>query len=281
MKILTGGCSFTAHTSIDKLAWPNHLASKGIEVLNTAEMGSGNQIICDRLSWALSKGGFDTVIVMWSSPYRFEVLVNRELSDYDNISKDMEAHSSYYTNFFLTGGKNVHPDSNWVRVGGGFGLWKFKSKSLNNRIESYITNNFNFEYQFLQSCKSIVTLQLLCKSLGVRLINTCWQNIWDDLYIKKKNIIGSNWLRESTFNQLKEGKLEYRPVIDQYPNARHWYDLIDWDTWIFYEKDKVVRGGLGEFAVIENNDILDNSHPNTESQKMWAEYIFNKSFHIL
>jgi hypothetical protein len=272
MKILTGGCSFSAHLIEEKLAWPYHLKNLGYDTFNSAEMASGNQIISDRICWALEKQSYDYCVVMWSNPYRFELFLNNENANYKNIHSQMNNKSSY-TNFFLTNNSRSHQTSNWIRTGGGYGLWKFENKELDNLTENYLKYHFNYEYQFIQTCKSIVMVQLLCKSLNVKLINTCWQNIWDDLYDCNDSIVGSNWINNTTLSQLKMGIINYTPVIGKYPNAQHWYNLIDWNNWLFYETDTIKRGGLGEFAVVENNDMLDQSHPSRSSQEQWANYI--------
>jgi hypothetical protein len=272
MKILTGGCSFTAHLIEDKLAWPYHLQMQGHEIFNSAEMASGNQIISDRLCWALEKQSYDCCIVMWSNPYRFELFLNKERYDYNQIHNQMKTSSSY-TNFFLNGSSSAHSDSNWVRTGGGYGFWKFENKQLDKVMENYLKHHFNYEYQFIQTCKSIVIVQLICEKLGIKLINTCWQNIWDNLYDLNDNMIGSNWLTEHSIKDLKNHQIEYKPIIEKYPNALHWYNMIDWSTWLFYETEYVKRGGLGEFAVIKNNDVLDQSHPSRSSQELWSRFL--------
>jgi hypothetical protein len=275
MKLLTGGCSFSAHLLEDKLAWPFHLEKNGHYVFNSAEMASGNQIISDRICWSLEKQSYDCCIVMWSNPYRFELFINRESKNYDSIHSSMKNKSSY-TNFFLTGESKSFSESNWIRTGGGYGLWKFENRDIDNLTENYLTYQFNYEYQFIQTCKSIIMVQLLCKSLNIKLINTCWQNIWDDIYDCNDNIVGSNWINDTTLKSLKDGTIKYKPVIDKYPNAQHWYNLIDWNTWVFYENTTVKRGGLGEFAVIENNDMLDQSHPSRSSQEKWSLFLLEK-----
>lgn len=281
MRILTGGCSFSAIKDPKKLAWPFFLKGKGLEIFNTAEMASGNEIILDRLCAYINKEKFDYVIVMWSNPYRYQFFLNREIPEYNSIHSQLlekreKDKFNAHSNFVLSGESSPHPDSNWIRVGGGYGKWKFDIEYLDSLNDNFLTNFFNFEYQFIQTCKSIVTLQSLCKSLGVKLINTSWQNIWDDLYSFENGMIGSNWITVNTVNQLINGEISYVPVIDKYPNAVHWYNLIDWGTWVFYENDKVKRGGLGEFSVFENNDYIKGiSHPSSESQRLWSEYIFS------
>ena len=53
-KFLTGGCSFTAQPDNKHLSWAWQLG-KEYDVINSAQMGSGNQIICDRICYELSK----------------------------------------------------------------------------------------------------------------------------------------------------------------------------------------------------------------------------------
>jgi len=276
MKILTGGCSFTAHNMPENLAWPYHLESLGYKIFNSAEMASGNQIIADRICWEIEKQHFDQCIVMWSNPYRFELFLNRENPDYEKIHQHMVNHASY-TNYFINGpDASSHSNSNWIRTGGGYGIWNFGNSALDSLVKNYLTHHFNYEYQFIQTCKSIVMVQLMCKQFGIKLINTCWQNIWDNLYNLSDDIIGTNWLNDNTIEKLKLGRVRYIPIIDRYPNAKHWYNLIDWSSWIFYESEHIKRGGLGEFAVLENGDKLDRSHPSRSSQKLWAEFLLEK-----
>ena len=56
-----------------------------------------------------------------------------------------------------------------------------------------------------------------------------------------------------------------------YPNTKHWFELIDWGTWHFYENELIQKGGLQEFAHFEcdvKSEELKN-HPTTATQREW------------
>jgi hypothetical protein len=278
MKILTGGCSFTAHLEEQFLAWPYHLENKGYQIVNTAEMASGNEIILERIISQIQKANPDAIIVMWSNPFRVDLFFNQESKDFDLIHSAMKGHTSY-SNFVLNGKIQNHKNSNWIRTGGGYGIWKFGCKPLDKIFKNYLADYYNNEYQFIKNVRNILTLQTVCASLGVKLINTCWQNIWDDLYdLDNHELKTSNWITKESVKKLKNRNAVYTPLIDKFPNAKHWYDLIDWSTWLFYEKEGVKRGGIGEFAIIENNDELQNSHPSWTSQKLWTDFLDRNLF---
>jgi len=273
MKILTGGCSFTAHKIKENLAWPYYLNH---DVTNTAEMASGNMIILDRIMSKLDSN-YDYCIAMWSSPYRVEFLLNNELSNYDYIIDKMKD-SHAISNYQLTGEPHkLNRDSNWLRVGGGYGYWRFDVGEVDDMLEVYFKYIHNLEYQFIQTLKNIILLQYYCKVNNIKLINTCWNNIFDIVKERDDRASGSNiFVSKESLQLLKNGVFKQSPIIDWYPNARQWYDKIDWSNWLFYENDYVKRGGLGEYAIIECNDDYDEGmHPSANSQKKWASFIEN------
>jgi len=273
MKILTGGCSFTAHLNDANLAWPYHLEEKGYEILNTAEMASGNEIILQRIISQIQKTKVDTVIVMWSNPFRVDLFFNKESKDFDAIDSAMQEHTAY-SNYVLEGESKTNRESNWIRTGGGYGIWKFDCKPLDKLFKNYLIHHYNNEYQFIKTCQNIVTLQTICKSLGIKIVNTCWQNIWDNFYdLESHDMKTSNWIDKDIICKIQNNQIDYTPLIDIFPNARPWFNLIDWGTWLFYEKGSIKRGGLGEFSIIENSDVLENSHPSSKSQILWSNFL--------
>lgn len=273
MKIVTGGCSFTAHTKRDKIAWPYHLENKGYNIVHTAEMASGNGIILERIMSALDES-VDLCIVMWSSPYRVEFLLNQEIGNYDSIIYRMRK-THALSNFYLTGKPHhLDPKSNWFRVGGGYETRQFGVPEVDEMLTAYFKWVHNLEYQFIQTCKSIVLLQSYCKSKGIRLINTCWMNIFDFITQIDNRKSGSNtFANKTTLNNVKKGKFIQYPIVNWYPNSLHWYEKIDWSNWVFYETNYYKRGGLAEFSIIENNDNVKESHPNITSQEKWASFL--------
>ena len=100
---LIGGCSFTAREDPKHESWAWQLQDDlrvGGEVLNTAEMASGNQIIFDRIAAQLSKPEImdlnPIVLVMWSSPLRKEFLITSDDPDYRNIYRERETGFTNY-----------------------------------------------------------------------------------------------------------------------------------------------------------------------------------------
>ena len=145
---------------------------------------------------------------------------------------------------------------------------------------------------YVDTCRAIVGLQTLCKSLNVPLVNMCWMNIFHDLhawegYDHNKTSINATagWLGRRLWHnftgteyQLPDSmESEYinKAIEKKYPDCKHWVDMIDWDTWLFYENDKVRKGGLGEFSYFEcETEAKDMwEHPTTEVQKNWMKYV--------
>jgi len=305
--IITGGCSFTAHTDKKTLSWARQLESElgRDSVIHAAQMGSGNQIICDRLCYELSKPerrkNAAGVVVMWSSPFRKEFLFTHEDPDWRDIYNGLrKEQQTTFTNYFLTENneKIKHPMSNWLIIGGGYGIWDFGIPSLDRRIRSYFDNNFSKAQCYVDTCRAIITLQSLCKSYGVPLMNMCWQNIFHDVHVRPTDKIHGNgdrnlisgqatmgWLArrlwdntEKTTTPLPENmKAEFKNkrIEKMYPDCKHWMDMIDWDTWFFYENDSVVQGGLQEFRYWECGDFAENLmyHPPTDVQNAWMKLV--------
>ena len=119
--LIIGGCSFSAHQTRETLAWAEQLTEDFDNVINTAEMASGNQIICDRICYELSKPEVTSentmVAVMWSSPFRKEFLFSYDDPDYMEIQQNIKRG---FSNYILTDKQHEkHPTSNWLIVGGG------------------------------------------------------------------------------------------------------------------------------------------------------------------
>jgi len=273
MKILTGGCSFTAQTDNLRVAWPNHL--KDFDVTNTAEMASGNGIILDRIISKLD-GSYNCCVVMWSSPYRVEFLLNNETFNYEKIVEKMkDTHSiSNYTQTNVP--HKVGLGSNWLRIGGNYGIWKYNVEEVDEMLENYFKYIHNLEYQFIQTLKSIILLQNYCEVNKIQLINTCWNNIFDLVgELDDRHSSSNMFLTNDVIKKLKIGSSIQIPKTDLYSNALHWYNKIDWSKWLFYETGFYKRGGLGEFATLEcgEENLKTGSHPKTSSQIKWAKFI--------
>tara|TARA_B100000927_G_scaffold291257_1_gene292584 strand:- start:296 stop:1270 length:975 start_codon:yes stop_codon:yes gene_type:complete len=304
--LITGGCSFTAHKTRETLAWAEQLEEKYDNVINTAEMASGNQIICDRICYELSKPEVTSentaVAVMWSSPYRKEFLFTYDDPDYTEIWQKFKDKIGF-SNYILTDKQHEkHSTSNWLIVGGGYGIWNYEVTPLDARLKNYFTDIYNPEEAYVSTLRAMITVQALCEAKKIPLLNMCWQNVFHDLgsrdfeseqsFWKKDIVSTTGWLytrlRTAFSNRLRDkGLLNEQEMksdmhnkrIDRlYPNTKHWFELIDWGTWHFYENELIQKGGLQEFAHFEckvkSEDL--NKHPSTKTQVKWRKRIMKE-----
>ena len=304
--LITGGCSFTAHKTRETLAWAEQLSEKYDNVINTAEMASGNQIICDRICYELSKPEVTSentmVAVMWSSPFRKEFLFTYDDPDYTDIWQRFKDKIGF-SNYILTDKQHEkHSTSNWLIVGGGYGIWNYEVTPLDARLKNYFTDIYNPEEAYVSTLRAMITVQALCEAKKIPLLNMTWQNIFHDLgsrdfeseesFWKKDIVSTTGWLytrlRTAFSNRLRDkGLLNEQEMksdmhnkrIDRlYPNTKHWFELIDWGTWHFYENELIQKGGLQEFAHFEckvKSEDLKN-HPSTETQSEWRKIIMKE-----
>lgn len=304
--LITGGCSFTAHKTRETLAWAEQLSEKYDNVINTAEMASGNQIICDRICYELSKPEVTSdntaVAIMWSSPFRKEFLFTYDDPDYTDIWQRFKDKIGF-SNYILTDKQHEkHSTSNWLIVGGGYGIWNYEVTPLDARLKNYFTDIYNPEEAYVSTLRAMITVQSLCQAKKIPLLNMCWQNLFHDLgsrdfeseqsFWKKDIVSTTGWLytrlRTAFSNRLRDkGLLNEQEMksdmhnkrIDRlYPNTKHWFELIDWGTWHFYENELIQKGGLQEFAHFEckvKSEDLKN-HPSTETQSEWRKIIMKE-----
>ena len=300
--LITGGCSFTAHKSSDTLAWAEQLSQKYDNVINTAEMASGNQIICDRICYELSKPEVTSentaVAVMWSSPFRKEFLFTYDDPDYTDMWQKFKDRIGF-SNYILTNKQHEkHSTSNWLIVGGGYGIWNYEVTPLDARLKNYFTDIWNPEEAYVSTLRAMITVQSLCQAKKIPLLNMCWQNLFHDLgsrdfeseesFWKKDIVSTTGWLytrlRTAFSNRLRNSGLDEQELksdmhnkrIDRlYPNTKHWFELIDWGTWHFYENDLVEKGGLQEYSHFECNTKSEDlkNHPSRAVQKKWMNRI--------
>ena len=183
--LITGGCSFTAHKTRETLAWAEQLSEKYDNVINTAEMASGNQIICDRICYELSKPEVTSdntaVAIMWSSPFRKEFLFTYDDPDYTDIWQRFKDKIGF-SNYILTDKQHEkHSTSNWLIVGGGYGIWNYEVTPLDARLKNYFSDIFNPEEAYVSTLRAMITVQSLCQAKKIPLLNMCWQNLFHDL----------------------------------------------------------------------------------------------------
>lgn len=256
-ELITSGCSFSAMCESHNLAWPYHLSkSLNLNLKNFAEIAAGNSLITRNLLNGIynRETKKPIIVVMWSNPNRFEIyLTKQENRKFDEIYNEME-NDTAFTNFILNKSWIPSKISNWVKSGGGFGIWNYKSKDLNKLVKNYFKHHHNEEYQYMKTLENILMIQWYCEANKILLYNTVWQNIFNEKSNDKKGINKSNY--------------DKKLLIDNYPTLFHLWDMIDWDQWIFYDNNK----GLAEFSYEKFNEKF-GEHPSSEAQKSFSDEV--------
>ena len=194
------------------------------------------------------------VAVMWSSPFRKEFLFTYDDPDYTDIWQKFKERIGL-SNYILTDKQHEkNPTSNWLIVGGGYGIWNYEVTPLDARLKNYFTDIWNPEEAYVSTLRAMITVQALCEAKKIPLLNMTWQNIFHDLgsrdfeseesFWKKDIVSTTGWLytrlRTAFSNRLRDkGLLNEQEMksdmhnkrIDRlYPNTKHWFELIDWCT---------------------------------------------------
>lgn len=259
--LITGGCSFTAHPKKENKAWPWHFrgvySKEGIWVENTAEMASGNSLIYRNLIAGIERlkktNKTITVAVMWSNPNRFELLIDREKQEFKSMYNDFKESTTFTNQILGQGTIYTHVVENWLKSGGGFGLWQHKNMYANKLHEIYLKYIHSEKLQFLKTLENIVHLQQYCELNNIPLINFTWENI----FLGVSDIGGSN------IEQDKSNLLAY---IDSIPTAKYLYDMINWENWWFQGE----YGGLKEYCIESGYEYTNGNHPCTDCQLDFA-----------
>ena len=166
-------------------------------------------------------------------------------------------------------------------------------------MKNYFTDIYNAEEAYVSTLRAMITVQSLCQAKNIPLLNMCWQNVFHDLGSKdfeseqsfwKKDVVSTTgWLytrlRTAFSNRVRNtGLLNEQEILSDwhnkridrlYPNTKHWFDLVDWGTWHFYENNTIQKGGLAEFSHYECGTASEqlNTHPSTAVQKRWKDRI--------
>ena len=265
--LITGGCSFSAHSAKKHLAWPWHfrgLYSKdGYWVENTAEMAAGNGLIYRNLIAGIQRHKKTykdiAVAVMWSNPNRFELLIDRETNGFNSMYKDFFDSSNFSNQILNNGHAATHQVSNWLKSGGGFGHWHHDNMYADLLHKNYLKYIHSDKLQFLKTVENIVHLQQYCELYKIPLINFTWENIFQGT----NDIHGSN---------VEDDKSEFELCIESVPTARHLWEMVNWDNWWFYGK----YGGLKEYCINSGFSYENGNHPCTNCQLTFAQEVVKK-----
>jgi|688.fasta_scaffold310277_2 hypothetical protein len=202
MKILTNGCSFTAHSPY--LTWPYLLGTDAVK--NIAQHSAGNQWICNSTIAELSENSYDLVLVMWSGLERLDYTVEEAV---------------YLKS---TGFKSVN----------NFGI-----HYLHNEQDAYknLSVDTGQRERVFNSLMQIISLQSYLQAHNINFKFMSYMNFWEDVYrlgfeYLDRQIDFSHWIftdndRNGLFELSQDSKLY---IADGYhPNQQaheQWAELV-------------------------------------------------------
>ena len=235
---------------------------------------SGNEIIAERVIYALQtlldsgKSANDLYLgVMWSGIERKELFVSAQETDKyseldDSIKREgentliMSNRSNVSSN-----AKGIRPsvesNSNGYLKSGGLPYideW-WKTKPQRDYFNLWYDNFYSVEKQFIDTLKSILLVQTFCERHNIKYFMSVWQNIFN-----ARNPLG-DLPPKSYGDDCVKSRLKPKFVDIFSKSSRFLWNSIDFNKFIFYENDKVIYGGLTEYANVNKLEFWeDNAH---------------------
>ena len=279
--LITSGCSFSDGCSFSsenlyRQTWINHIQEK-YDFKRYVHMGnpaSGNELIAERVIYALQtlldKGHSSNDLylgVMWSGIERKELFVSAQETDkYSELDDSVRREGentllmSSYSNVF-SNTKDVKPyvvdvPNGYLKSGGlpYQEVW-WRNKSQRDYFNLWYDNFYSVEKQFIDTLKSILLVQTFCERHNIKYFMSVWQNIFN-----ARNPQG-DLPPKSYGDDCVESRLQPKFVDIYNKNSQFLWNTIDFDKFIFYEDDKVIYGGLTEYANVNKLEFWeDNAH---------------------
>tara|TARA_R100000664_G_scaffold8581_1_gene14104 strand:- start:6924 stop:7877 length:954 start_codon:yes stop_codon:yes gene_type:complete len=287
--LITGGCSFSDSWNLPeskylyRRTWVNYIKEKYNfkKYVHMGNPASGNELIAERIIYALQtlldKGYLSDdlyVGVMWSGIERKELFVSTQETDKyseldDSVRREGEntLMMSHYSNVF-SNTKGMRPGI--VNVPNGYlksgGLpykddW-WKTKPQRDYFNLWYDNFYSVEKQFIDTLKSILLVQTFCERHNIKYFMSVWQNIFNARNpLDKHNMFYGDLPPKSYGDECVESRLQPKFVDIFNKSSRFLWNAIDFNKFIFYENDKVIYGGLTEYANVNKLEFWeDNAH---------------------
>ena len=287
--LITGGCSFSDSWNLPeskylyRRTWVNYIKEKYNfkKYVHMGNPASGNELIAERIVYALQtlldKGYLSDdlyVGVMWSGIERKELFVSTQETDKyseldDSVRREGEntLMMSHYSNVF-SNTKGMRPGI--VNVPNGYlksgGLpykdeW-WKTKPQRDYFNLWYDNFYSVEKQFIDTLKSILLVQTFCERHNIKYFMSVWQNIFNARNpLDKHNMFYGDLPPKSYGDECVESRLQPKFVDIFNKSSRFLWSAIDFNKFIFYENDKVIYGGLTEYANVNKLEFWeDNAH---------------------
>lgn len=249
--LVTSGCSFSDNNNMH---WPHYLSeSLSIRLYNRGQGSAGNHWIAKsaiyQIQLLLDKS-IDPkeilVAVMWSGIDRKDCFIDHDGTiDYKKLINDPNNFSNPVS--FLDNDVNINNKQSTSTSDGyllGSASCVFSNENIVRFKRDLTLKFFSPQALAIESYENFLRLQWFCKSLGIKLINQTFMDIMH--YPNQKNIL----------------------TKDLYRNIKPLYDMIDFDSWIFYNNTN------GLFEYVKDRGLKfeeDKLHPCTESHKIYVE----------
>ena len=274
--LITSGCSFSTFGQNYRQSWINHIQEK-YDFKRYVHMGNpaaGNELIAERVIYALQtlldKGHSSNDLylgVMWSGIERKELFVSAQETDkYTELDDSVRREGE--NTLIMSNRSNIFSNTTSIRPGiennpngylksGGLPYkddwWKIKSQR--DYFNLWYDNFYTLEKQFIDTLKSILLVQTFCERHNIKYFMSVWQNIFN-----ARNPQG-DLPPKSYGDDCVESRLKPKFVDIFNKNSQFLWNAIDFDRFIFYESDKVIYGGLTEYANVNKLEFWeDNAH---------------------
>ena len=296
--LITSGCSFSTLGQNYRQSWINHIQEK-YDFKRYVHMGnpaSGNELIAERVIYALQtlldsgKSANDLYLgVMWSGIERKELFISpvetnrlNLLGKYseldDSIKREgentliMSNYSGTISNTRDVTNQKVHllketqhpsADRGYLKSGGlAYTDDWWKTKPQRDYFNLWYDNFYTVEKQFIDTLKSILLVQTFCERHNIKYFMSVWQNIFNARSPLDKDYYYFGDLPPKSYgDKCVESRLQPKFVDIYNKNSQFLWNTIDFDKFIFYEDDKVIYGGLTEYANVNKLEFWeDNAH---------------------
>ena len=290
--LITSGCSFSDGCSfysenLYRQTWPLYIQEKYDfkRYVHTGNPASGNELIAERVIYALQtlldKGHSSNELylgVMWSGIERKELFVSAQETDkYSELDDSVRREGE--NTLVMSNSSNVFSNTKGVRprianVPNGYlksgGLpyrevW-WRNKSQRDYFNLWYDNFYSVEKQFIDTLKSILLVQTFCERHNIKYFMSVWQNIFN-----ARNPQG-DLPPKSYGDECVESRFQPKFVDIYNKNSQFLWNAIDFNKFIFYENDKVIYGGLTEYANVNKLEFWeDNAHVCYDGHKKFID----------
>lgn len=249
MNILVSGCSFThwpeTPGSENNICWPAHLQKllPQSKITNLAEPAAGNLYIANSVVRALldRPDHYDLVLVMWSGVSRLDFLTD---------ITDPAWHALFDQYGFYRRVEACPNKLGYLFSGGQMGPWYANTATRKIFTEMYkISGPLSLAHTNLIE---MVKTQEFLKQRKIPYRFMSYVNYWGD---------GEHLSPNGDFG------------VAKFPELRSIIDGLDFSQWIFSNDH---RDGIYEMAKAANDYHGDRFHPGKETNRQWAQLVFDQ-----